>query len=181
MVFPTTCSATSRRSWTSRAFDTPRTSISASCTPSASGKSCGAFARVTAANSWVICLSVRTDFCLRVFRAPYRGARHHTTNHTAYTPYIIGGEGAPLLREKVVREAAAAASAFSSREVTEAQLLVKFVRSVGAVAIPRSCDVAHQAQNADVGLDVQLPPELIPTLEALEANRHYDWDPTDVP
>jgi diketogulonate reductase-like aldo/keto reductase len=109
-------------------------------------------------------------------------ARHHTANHTTCQPhYMIGGEGAPLLRQKVVREAAAAASACNSREVSEAQLLVKFVRSVGAVAIPRSRDAAHQAQNADVGLGVQLPPELMLTLEALEANKHYDWDPTDVP
>ena len=95
-----------------------------------------------------------------------------------YMPF--GGQGAPLLREGAIKAAAEAASASSGRAVTPAQLLVKFVRHSGAVAIPRSTDAGRQIEN--VALDgLELSPEVMETLAGMEADEHYDWDPNGVP
>ena len=94
-----------------------------------------------------------------------------------YMPF--GGQGAPLLSDSGVIEAAAAASSSSGRKVTPAQLLVKFVRQLGAVAIPRSRKGDHQRENADVA-DISIDSDTMMKLESLDNDTHFDWDPTDV-
>jgi 2,5-diketo-D-gluconate reductase A len=98
-----------------------------------------------------------------------------------YMPF--GGDGAPLLRDKGIKAAAAAVAEGAGRPVTEAQLLVHFVKDIcGAVAIPRSTKPERQLENAGLdGVTAATNDEVMEALAAMDADEHYDWDPNDVP
>lgn len=63
---------------------------------------------------------------------------------------------------------------------TPAQVLIRWSLQNGFVAIPKSVHLVRIRENADV-FDWELGAEDLETLNSLDKDLHFDWDPTDVP
>ena len=61
-----------------------------------------------------------------------------------------------------------------------AQVLIRWSLQNAFVAIPKSVVADRIRENADV-FNFELPAEAVKTLDGLDQDLHFDWDPTDVP
>ena len=61
-----------------------------------------------------------------------------------------------------------------------AQVLIRGSLQNAFVAIPKSVVAERIRENADV-FNFELPAEAVKTLDGLDQDLHFDWDPTDVP
>jgi len=61
-----------------------------------------------------------------------------------------------------------------------AQVLIRWSLQNAFVAIPKSVVAERIRENADV-FNFELPAEAVKTLDGLDQDLHFDWDPTDVP
>ena len=60
-----------------------------------------------------------------------------------------------------------------------AQVLLRWEQDQGVICIPKSNRKERQIENAD--LDFTLSEVDATALHGLDADNHFDWDPTDVP